>query len=182
MRLQGFALSELLVAVAIAGLIIGVLTFLNVDYVGLARRVADQHSPYEIGDRAEATDPCGQPATMLRAGAASVDAEKLGIRPDRTQVLGLATHEGHSTVSTAGAGSVETERPVRMIVESTVGPGGSMAAIEVGDATVGVVAPRCDLEEVCTYDSVNQLCSVDETNATDGGNATVAGTGLAGPG
>ena len=40
-RRAGYALSELLVAVAIAGLIIGVLTFLNVDYVSLARRATD---------------------------------------------------------------------------------------------------------------------------------------------
>ncbi|HEY1752022.1 MAG TPA: hypothetical protein VGG29_12205 [Caulobacteraceae bacterium] len=181
MRLKGFALAELLVAVAIAGLIVTVLAALNVDYVGLARRVADQHTPYALGERAEAMDPCAHPASMLRAGETSVDAEGLGIRRERAQVLGLTTRGGRSFVSGPG-GVGETDRPVRMIVEGTAGAGGSMAAIEVGDATVGVVAPRCDLEEVCSYDPVNQLCSADEVNGTDGGNATVAGSRLAGPG
>ena len=49
MRAPGYALAELLVAVAIAGLIVTSLMFLNVDYVGFARRVVDIQGPFAIG-------------------------------------------------------------------------------------------------------------------------------------
>ena len=45
MRARGYALAELLVAVAIAGLILGTLTFLNVDYVQLGRRAGAVRGP-----------------------------------------------------------------------------------------------------------------------------------------
>jgi hypothetical protein len=177
MRLRGFALSELLVAVAIAGLIVGVLTFLNVDYVSLARRVVDIQSPYALGARAERSadlDRCAQVGTTLTATNDAVVAED---KNGSTPVLTLAADGAATQVLTAGGVGGRTERPVRVIVEAAPAPGGSMASIEVGDATVGVIAPRCDLAEICDYDPVNALCIAPDANSVDAGNATNAADG-----
>jgi prepilin-type N-terminal cleavage/methylation domain-containing protein len=185
MRTRGFALSELLVAVAIAGLIISVLTFLNVDYVAMGRRVGDIQTPYEMGRRAQALDPCANPGAVLTAGEHQVTADML---KQSTPVLTLASEGAQTHVSTPAGLAGTVTRPVRVTVESTTAPGGSMAAIEVGDATVGVVAQRCDLREVCSYDAANAMCGEDEVNAIgdvnaiDGGNATDAGNAIAAPG
>jgi prepilin-type N-terminal cleavage/methylation domain-containing protein len=191
MRARGFALSELLVAVAIAGLIISVLTFLNVDYVAMGRRVGDIQTPYEMGRRAQALDPCANPGAVLTAGENQVTADVL---KQSTPVLTLTADGARTQLSTPAGLAGTATRPVRVIVESTTAPGGSMAAIEVGDATVGVVAQRCDLKQVCSYDATNVMCAEDEVNATDsanaigdvnatdGGNTTVAGNAIAAPG
>jgi CBS domain-containing protein len=185
MRIRGFALSELLVAVAIAGLIVGVLTFLNVDYVGLARRVVDIQSPYALGGRAETSadlDRCAHAGATLTATNDAVVAED---KTSSTSVLTLATDGAATQVLTAGGGGGRTDRPVRVIVENAPAPGGSVASIEVGDATVGVIAPRCDLTELCDYDATNAVCLTPDTNAVDAGdamNAANGGNALAGHG
>jgi len=188
MRRPGYALPELLVAVAIAGLIVGVLTFLNVDYVGLGRRVVDIQSPYALGGRAETSadlDRCAHVGTTL---AATNDAVVAQDKTGATPILTLAADGATTQVLTSGGGGGKTDRPVRVIVENAPAPGGSMASIEVGDATVGVIAPRCELTELCDYDATNALCIVPETNAVDAGNAMDAtnaadgGSALAGHG
>jgi hypothetical protein len=185
MRARGYALAELLVAVAIAGLIVSVLTFLNVDYVGFAGRVVGIGHPLAIGGRAEAqdnADRCAHPATMLTAGDNEVDAVDA---KESSAVLSVSTDGAATTVMTAQASAGVTDRPVRVVVESAPAPGGSMASIAVGDATVGVIAPRCDLKEVCKYDATNAVCLEPLTNAAnataddktaEGGN-TIAGHG-----
>jgi hypothetical protein len=162
MRLRGYALSELLVAIAIGGLIIGVLTFLNVEYVGLARRVSDMQAPYDLGRRAQtnaAEDLCANPGAVLRAGPDKVIATSVR---DSGDALTLNTADGVSTVAGPGGHGGSSPQPTRIVVETAASPGGSMAAIEVRNATVGVVAPRCDLPEVCDYDATNSLCKADE--------------------
>jgi prepilin-type N-terminal cleavage/methylation domain-containing protein len=162
-RARGYALTELLVAIAIGGLIVGVLTFLNVEYVGLAQRVSDLQGPYDIGRRAQtgaSEDLCANPGAVLRAGLDRVSAQSLR---DTDDVLILKTDAGGaSTVSGPGGRGGTTSRPMRIVVESAANPGGSLAAIEVRGSTVGVVAPRCDLPEVCDYDATNSLCKADE--------------------
>jgi prepilin-type N-terminal cleavage/methylation domain-containing protein len=185
MRLRGFALSELLVAVAIAGLIISVLTFLNVDYIGLARRVVDIQHPYAMGARAQAggdLDRCAEPGATLTAIDNQVVAQ---VDNEASPVLTLGPSDAGTDVVTAGGSAGSTNRPVRVIVEAAPGAGGgSMASLVVGDATVGVIAPRCDLTEVCAYDAANAVCRKAQTNAAgaDGANAADGGQALAGHG
>lgn len=185
MRLRGYALSELLVAVAITGLIVGLLTFLNVDYVGFARRAVGLGAPYDLGRRMEAQangDRCAQPGAMLAPGQDAIEARD---KKDDEMVLAMSTQDGATSVVTGSGLAGTVRQPVRGVVLS--GGRGSMAAVEVGDATVGVIAPRCDLAEVCAYDAANALCLEADTNATnapDAAGATNAagGIGLAGHG
>ncbi|HEY1427597.1 MAG TPA: hypothetical protein VGF50_13070 [Caulobacteraceae bacterium] len=175
MRLRGYALSELLVAVAIAGLIIGVLTFLNVDYVSLGRRVADIGRPYELGTRVGAGDPCATPGGVLIAG----DRELVAHGPDGNAVvltLDPVDPDRPDAGTQVGEAGFST-RPVRVVVRSAVqaladagapakgvGPA-SMAAVEIGGATVAAVSPRCELRQVCSYDAANAMCQEDEAVA-----------------
>jgi hypothetical protein len=169
LRARGYALSELLVAVAIAGLIIGVLTFLNVDYISLGRRVSDIQAPYAMGGRAERGDPCATPGGVLTAG----DDNVVAIAPHETAtVLTLRSQADDGTTEVATPAGVvgASRRPVRVLVEAMpkTGPiarGPSVASIEVGAATAGVVSPRCDLPQICTYDGTNAMCLEDEVNA-----------------
>ncbi len=184
MRRRGYALSELLVAVAIAGLIIGTLTFLNVDYISLGRRVADIQAPYALGTRAQRFDPCAAPGGVLAAGEDKVVAEGpqdtttvLTLVPQYTDIPRRAATQLITPTGVAGT----SRRPVRVVVEAaqthsaaqgaTPGAaqgatgGASMAAIEVGGATVGVVSPRCELRQVCDYDATNAMCKQDEAQA-----------------
>ncbi len=165
----GFALSELLVAVAIAGLIIGVLTFLNVDYISLGRRVSDIQTPYELGARAERADPCATPGGVLTAGDTNVVA-----RAPHESATVLTLHpqadDGTTEVTTPRGLAGAAHQPVRVVVETApqsgnVLRGPSVASIEVGGATAGVVSPRCDLPQLCTYDPINAICLEDEVNA-----------------
>lgn len=172
MQARGYALSELLVAVAIAGLIIGVLTFLNVDYITLGRRVSDIQAPYALGTRAERADPCETPGGVLTAGDTNVVAKA----PHETAtVLTLrapgADAADHLTEVSTPAGLAGASRaPVHVVVETAPQSGDpargpSVASIEVGGATAGVVSPRCDLPQICTYDVTNAMCLEDEVNA-----------------
>jgi hypothetical protein len=180
MRARGYALSELLVAVAITGLIVGVLTFLNVDYVGLARRVVDIQDPYAIGGRAERganLDRCAQPGAAL----AAVDNQVVALADNEAApVLTLGPSETGTDISTAGAAAGRTAHPVRALVENAPSRGGAVASIEIGDATVGVIALRCDLAEICAYDAVNATCRKPTgaaANATEVGDAFNAAQG-----
>jgi len=177
-RSRGYALSELLVAVAITGLIVGVLTFLNVDYVGLARRVVDIQDPYAIGGRAERganLDRCAQPGATF----AAVDNQVMALADNAaTQVLSLGPSETGTDVATASGGAGRTAHPVTVLVENAPSPGGAVASLEIGDATVGVIAVRCDLAEICAYDATNATCrkpSAAAANATDAANAAEGG-------
>jgi prepilin-type N-terminal cleavage/methylation domain-containing protein len=169
MRRRGYALSELLVAIAIAGLIIGVLTFLNVDYISLGRRVSDIASPYTLGTRAEAGDPCAAPGGVLTDADDAVIAHE---PQDNATVLSLAhpdTDDANATqVSTAAGLAGETRRPVRVLVEDAPARGPSVASVEIAGATVGVIAQRCDLPQICTYDAANAICHEDEAVAEPG--------------
>ena len=187
MRVRGYALSELLVAVAIAGLIISVLTFLNVDYVGLARRVVDIQHPYALGARAEAgadLDRCAEPGATLTALDNQVVAQGDN---EASPVLTLGPSDAGTEVVTAGGSAGMTARPVRVVIEAGPRASGSMASLVVGDATVGVIAPRCDLAEICEYDAANAICRKAATNAAAGNgtaatNAADGGEALAGHG
>jgi hypothetical protein len=168
-RTRGYALAELLVAVAIAGLIIGTLTFLNVDYVSLGRRVSEIQSPYQLGTRAERVDPCATPGGVLVAD----DDKVIAKGPQDTATVLTITRQDPDTPGAAmqvitPAGVAGTSRqPVRVAVEAprpgtTLAGAPSMASIEIGGATVGVIAPRCELSQVCDYDAANAMCSQDE--------------------
>jgi Prokaryotic N-terminal methylation motif len=188
-RRAGYALSELLVAVAIAGLIIGVLTFLNVDYVGLARRVVDTQGPYALGGRAEAQGDRDRCADVGATWAATNDAVVAQEKHTATPVLTLVPDGAATQLVTSGGLAGKSSQPLRVTVENGASSG-AVAAIEVGDATVGVVARRCDLTEICDYDATNALCRAptdtnNATNATDGtdaANASDGGSALAGHG
>jgi hypothetical protein len=166
---RGYALSELLVAVAIAGLIIGVLTFLNADYISLGRRVSDIQAPYTLGAGATHVDPCANPGGVLTAGDSNVVAVAMH-ETNTVLTLHAAGDDGTTEVVSAGGYAGQSRQPVRVVVEAppksgAVARGPSMAAIEVGGATAGVVAPRCDLPQICTYDPTNAMCTEDEANA-----------------
>ena len=162
MRARGYALVELLVAVAIAGLIIGTLTFLNVDYVQLGRRVSEQQAPYQLGARVQGVDPCASPGAMLTAGADRITAQSPS---DTSSFISLVQQGGATRVTTAAGDAGRSTRPVRLVVEATPGPGASMASVEVAGTTVAVVAPRCDEPQLCDYDAGNAMCRQDEVNA-----------------
>jgi len=159
MRARGYALSELLVAVAIAGLILGTLTSLNVDYIQLGRRVSELQSPYELGARVQGVDPCASPGAVLASDADKVSAQSAA---DTASLISLVPLNGSTQVMTAQGVAGITRQPVRLVVEATPTPAASMVSIEVGGATVGVVAPRCDLPQVCDYDASNAMCYGDE--------------------
>ncbi|HWF77292.1 MAG TPA: hypothetical protein VN694_08960 [Caulobacteraceae bacterium] len=166
---RGYALSELLVAVAIAGLIIGVLTFLNADYISLGRRVSDIQAPYALGARAARGDPCGTPGGVLTAGDDNV-VDVAMHETNTVLTLNTPTDEGATRVTTPAGDAGESHQPVRVVVEAlpksgAIARGPSLAAIEVGGATAGVVSPRCDLPQICTYDPANAMCEEDEVNA-----------------
>jgi Tfp pilus assembly protein FimT len=181
LKARGYALSELLVAVAITGLVVGVLTFLNVDYIGFARRVVGIGQPYDIGRRLEAQangDRCAEPGVALTVADNAIEARDK--KHDDT-VLALSAQNGATSVATAQGVAGTAQQPVRALVET--GGRGSMATVEVGDATVGVIAPRCDLAEICAYDASNALCLEPDTNATnavDGGAASASNTAAGG--
>ena len=170
MRTRGYALSELLVAVAIAGLIIGTLTFLNVDYISMGRRVSNIQAPYQLGARAERGDPCVMPGGSLVADGDQVVDQ--GAK-DNATVLTLApvdpdTPGAGTQVITATGVAGTASQPVRAVIEATSpqgpspAPGVSMAWLDVGGRTVAVIAPRCDLSQICDYDAANAMCSQDE--------------------
>ena len=166
MKLAGYALSELLVALAVTGLIVSLLTFLNVDYLGLARRVAAIGQPFALGTRAETglyADRCETPGALLAAGDNAVVAEGPGTLP--TPVLMLTSADRRNGLSTGHGEAGSSFRPIRLVVESVAATGRSTAAIEVGDTTVGLVSPRCDLREVCEFDAANAMCREDEGNS-----------------
>ena len=145
--------------------------FLNVDYVGFARRIVEIQRPFAIGRRAEAggnLDRCADPGATLTAGENEVVAED---EKHSDPVLTLAVDRGATTVVTPQGSAGASSHPVRIVVQSAPAPGGSMASIEVADATVGVIAPRCDVAELCDYDVTNATCREPETNAAEG-NAT----------
>jgi prepilin-type N-terminal cleavage/methylation domain-containing protein len=170
MRRRGYALSELLVAVAIAGLIVGILTFINVDYITLGRRVGQIQGPYRLGRRAERVDPCAMPGGVLTADGEQLVAHGL---QDNETVLTLVppdpdTPGGETQVITATGVAGTTSQPVRAVVEATTpqgaapAPGASMAWVEIGGRTVAVIAPRCDLAQICAYDAANAMCEQDK--------------------
>jgi hypothetical protein len=175
MRAPGYALAELLVAVAIAGLIVTTLMFLNVDYVGFARRVVDIQGPFAMGRRAEASgalDRCADPGATLTPGENQVVAQD---KKQASPVLTLAINGGTSELVTPQGLAGKSNQPIRIVVQSAPSPGGSMASIEVGDATVGVIATRCDLAELCDYDATNAACREPDTNAAEGNATNAAG-------
>jgi hypothetical protein len=96
---------------------------------------------------------------VLHAGLVKVTAQTIR---DATDAMTLKIADGVSTVSGPAGSGGSAPQPVRIVVQSAANPGGSMASVEVGDATVGVVAPRCDLPEVCDFDATNSLCKADE--------------------
>jgi hypothetical protein len=167
--MRGYALSELLVAVAIAGLIIGTLTFLNVDYISLGRRAAEIQSPYAMGARVQAGDPCADPGGVLTAGENQVMAKHL-LRAESVLTLSPQNPQapgGPTEVTTPTGVAGVFSRPVRAVIEAAPPVAGqargpSMASLEVGGATVAVVAPRCDLPQICDYDASNAMCAEDE--------------------
>ena len=169
MRVRGYALSELLVAVAIAGLIVGVLTFLNVDYISLGRRVSDISGPYALGARAQSVDPCVAPGGVLT----DADDQVIAHQPQDNATVLTLTHPdpddvNATQVSIAGGPAGQTRRPVRVLVENAPSRGPSLASVEVAGATVGVIAPRCDLPQICDYDAANAMCHEDEAVAEPG--------------
>jgi hypothetical protein len=171
MRTRGYALSELLVAVAIAGLIIGTLTFLNVDYISLGRRVSNLQAPYHLGARAGRIDPCIMPGSVLVADGDQLVAHGL---QDNETVLTMSQQDPDTpggvtqVITPTGLAGASTE-PVRAVIEATTPqgakppPAASMASVEVGGKTVAVIAPRCDLSQICDYDAANAMCLQDET-------------------
>ena len=166
-RARGYALSELLVAVAIAGLIIGVLTFLNVDYVQLGRRVSELQTPYKIGANIGRLDPCGAPGAVLSDDGGNVIAKS---SEGAQTLVSLATEEGAPTqVTTPNGVAGASSRPVRLVVEGTAAPGGSIASLEVAGATAAVIAPRCDASQVCDFDAINAVCFQDEAPVAHAG-------------
>jgi prepilin-type N-terminal cleavage/methylation domain-containing protein len=172
MRRRGYALSELLVAIAIAGLIIGILTFINVDYITLGRRVGQIQGPYRLGTRAERGDPCAMPGGVLTA-----EGDKLIVHgpQDSETVLTLLPQDpdaqgGTTQVITPTGVAGSSSEPVRAVVEATTpqgaapAPGASMAWVEIGGKTVAVIAPRCELSQICEYDPANAMCQQDEVH------------------
>ncbi|MDQ0465742.1 type II secretory pathway pseudopilin PulG [Caulobacter ginsengisoli] len=144
--MKGFALTETLVAVAIAGLIVTALLWLQVDYVALARRALAQGRPdaevRSLQQQARTFDSCASPkATLaqsqfgLAARVGELDTPLMGL-PAKAQVRTAAAYRA----------------------DGQPRGGWSSASIERRGATMAVIALRCDLAELCNYDIAKGEC------------------------
>ncbi len=144
--MKGFALTETLVALAIAGLIVTALLWLQVDYIALARRAIAQGRPdadaRALQQQARAFDNCASPKAIL--------AETPG---------GVASRVGELDTPLIGLSSKAQARSVAALGPDGKPRGGwSSAAITRGGATIAVIALRCDLPELCNYDMAKDEC------------------------
>lgn len=144
--MKGFALTETLVALAIAGLIVTALVWLQVDYLALAKRTLAQGrlSP-EAAAMRQATrsfDNCAFPNGVLAASD-----------------QGLVTRLADGDIPLMSLPPKTSAQAV-----AAVGPDGrpragwSSLAIARNGAPVAVLAQRCDLPEVCNYDMAKDQC------------------------
>lgn len=144
--MRGFALTETLVATAIAGLIVTALVWLQVDYLALARHAVTQGRPapdaLALQRAVKAYDNCATPQAVLAQ-----------------YPYGLAARTGEQDTPVLGPPSAS-----RLRVRAARGPDGaprpgwSMASIERGGAPLAVLAQRCDLSELCDYDMAKGQC------------------------
>lgn len=145
--MKGFALTETLVALAIAGLIVTALLWLQVDYLALARRaVAMGRPPADLAgvqQMARDFDNCAAPRAVLA----------------RSDLYGLALREGELETPVLGL-PPRTQVRVAVALDGQAQPRGgwSSASIERGGTTIAVVAQRCDLAELCNYDMAKGQC------------------------
>lgn len=144
--MKGFALTETLVATAIAGLIVTALVWLQVDYLALARRAVTQGRPAAdaraLQQAAKAYDNCGAPQAVLTQSSYGLAAR---IGEQDMPVLGLPSASRLRVVAARGA-------------DGAPRPGWSMASIERNGAPLAVLAQRCDLSELCNYDMATGQC------------------------
>jgi prepilin-type N-terminal cleavage/methylation domain-containing protein len=170
MSTRGFALSELLVAVAIGGLILTGLTWLQVDYVALARRVGELGAPFVAGTRLQRAAAmqvrCGQPGAVLQL---SDDGGLVAVKSGQsTNLIAVSRDRGRTTLAASTGGAASFLRPVQILAGSAAlgdgapRPGWSAVAIEAGGTTVAVLGARCDLPEVCEYDGATDRCLGDK--------------------
>lgn len=144
--MRGFALTETLVATAIAGLIVTALLWLQVDYLALARRAIAQGRPSSeavtLQGAVKGFDNCAYPQAVLA-------------RSD----YGLAARQGELDTPVVGLPAGAQVR-----IAAARGPDGkprdgwSVASIERDGAPLAVMAQRCDLPELCDYDMAKDKC------------------------
>jgi hypothetical protein len=144
--LAGFALTETLVALAIAGLIVGTMVWLQVDYLALARRAVAMGRPDAdarfLQQQARGFDNCASPKASLARSS-----------------YGLAARVGELDTPLIGLpakAQVHTAAAVR--ADGQPRGGWSSASIEQRGATIAVIALRCDLPELCNYDMAKGEC------------------------
>jgi type II secretory pathway pseudopilin PulG len=144
--MKGFALTETLVALAIAGLIVTTLVWLQVNYLALAKRTVAQGRPAleaaALRQAARSFDNCAYPNAVLA-------------RSDPG--LALRTADGDVPLT-----SLPPKTSAHVV--AALGPDGrlrdgwSSAAIARNGVPVAVLAQRCDLPEVCNYDMAKDQC------------------------
>lgn len=152
-RLRGFAMAELLVSLAISGLILGGLLYLQVDYLSLSRRALALGAPYRLGNdlvkQAGAGDRCRLPGAALK-----MDGDRLLAEQAQGETGVLTLPESQRGKPPAPKAAVFSARQK----DGSPRPGWSFAAIDQRDATIAVIALRCDLPEVCDYDPAKGIC------------------------
>jgi type II secretory pathway pseudopilin PulG len=170
MKVRGFALAELMIAVAIGGMVLTGLIWLQVDYVALAKRVGELGAPFAAGARLQravaAEARCGQPGAVLQlSDNDGLVAVKSG---QSTSLIILARDGRRTTLSASTGGAASFTEPVQVLAGSATladgasRPGWSVGAVEAGGATIAVLGARCDLPEVCDYDRAADRCRGDQ--------------------
>jgi hypothetical protein len=144
---NGFAMTEVLVAVGIGALIMTAMIYLQVDFIGWTKRAVALGRP-DPSDRAlQATlrtlDRCAGPGRIL----ARDDSGGLGLKAEDEVLPFVGLPAG------ATADIVTARRP-----DGTERPGWSAATIARDDTVIAVAALRCDLPEVCRYDPQREDC------------------------
>ena len=146
-------MAELLVSLAISGMILGGLLYLQVDYLSLSRRALALGAPYRLGDalvkQAGAADRCRQAGASLKVDGDRMMVEQID---GETVLLSLPKAEkGKPLPPKAVAASAK-------LGDGSSRPGWSFASLSQHDATIAVIALRCDLPEVCDYDAAKGVC------------------------
>ena len=144
--MKGFALTETLVALAIAGLIVTALVWLQVDYLALAKRALGQGrlSPEAAALRqtARSFDNCAYPQAVL----AGTDQALAARSPDGDlPLMPLPSRDSLRVVTARGP-------------DGQPRSGWSSAIVTHNGAPVAVLAQRCDLPELCNYDMAKDKC------------------------
>ncbi len=146
-RVNGFAMTEVLVAIGIGALIMTAMIYLQVDFISWTRRAVALGRPAPSDQALQATlrgaDRCASPGLVL----ARDEMGDVGLKGEKDTVPFLGLPAGVTADIVTARRADGSERP-----------GWSAATIARDDTAIAVAALRCDLPEVCTYDPARGDC------------------------